>query len=298
MAKGNISILLTMFGTSIATALPALMNIRSRVQARFEHTSVHLAFTSATIRRIWNERAADREYRAAHPEVSKDVFAVRSPSAMIDFLARQAMGALVVQPVRIAPSMDDIPGEGYLPDKISAGVMPGNLQIAVGRPVLGPWNEHHHKLRDDVAEVVRSLQADIDLARRNRAALFYMGHGNKYSSTHSIYAELVQAMRRRYPDVRTVMSMVAGNDLVPAIVSELKENSVHNVILKPFMVVAGAHVRKEMVGAGPASLKIQLEKEGMTVYPVLEGLGSNDAFADIFAHRTADAAREAGIELV
>jgi sirohydrochlorin cobaltochelatase len=40
-----------------------------------------------------------------------------------------------------------------------------------------------------------------------------------------------------------------------------------------------------------------LTKQGFDVIPVLEGLGSNDAFAQIFVDHIKDAARDNGIKL-
>jgi sirohydrochlorin cobaltochelatase len=77
----------------------------------------------------------------------------------------------------------------------------------------------------------------------------------------------------------------------------LKVENADRILLKPFMIVAGNHVRKDMVGNGSGTLKTRLDNEGFTVLPVVTGLGENTAFADIFVQHAADAARDAGIEL-
>ena len=63
------------------------------------------------------------------------------------------------------------------------------------------------------------------------------------------------------------------------------------------MIVAGDHVRKDMMGWGEHTLKSMLEKAGITVQPVLRGLGELPAFADIFIGHALDAATDAGIVL-
>lgn len=296
---GNRAILLTMFGTSVETGLPALTNIMERVRSWFQHIPVHIAFTSSTVRRIWRERGADPDYRDVHPEVGEEIFGIRSSSGVLAELRQKGVDSLVIQPVRMAPLMEGKAGTECPADGFSETV--GDWQgifrkIAVGRPALGSLGGEYPR-GNDIAEVAASLQADIDLARRHQAALFYMGHGNKHSTTHFIYDELIAAMRRHYPDVITVMRMVEGNDHFPAIAEELNNNRIAKVVLKPFMIVAGDHVRKEMVGDRPDTLQKMLEKGGITVYPVLQGLGENDSFGDIFARRAAHAAMDAGIEL-
>jgi sirohydrochlorin cobaltochelatase len=69
------------------------------------------------------------------------------------------------------------------------------------------------------------------------------------------------------------------------------------VVLKPFMIVAGDHALNDMAGDGKDSWKSVLSAGNYQVIPILTGLGSNDAFARIFAGRIRDAAEEAGISL-
>jgi sirohydrochlorin cobaltochelatase len=52
-----------------------------------------------------------------------------------------------------------------------------------------------------------------------------------------------------------------------------------------------------MAGAEGDSWKSILTAQGYTVQPVLEGLGSNPAFAALFVENIADAARDSGINL-
>ena len=63
------------------------------------------------------------------------------------------------------------------------------------------------------------------------------------------------------------------------------------------MVVAGDHIMKNMIGKKDDTLESRLELEGFVVKPVLNGLGEQDTFAQIFADHAADAARDAAIEL-
>ena len=75
------------------------------------------------------------------------------------------------------------------------------------------------------------------------------------------------------------------------------EHGIDKILLKPLMVVAGNHVRQDMIGAEPRGWKNRLEQAGLTVEPVLSGLGEQDGFAQIFVDHAAEAARSTGILL-
>ncbi len=291
-----------MFGTSVELALPGLLHIRDRMVARFSQTPVRIAFTSTIIRQIWQERAADPGYRIVHPEVPDDILYVQSPKTVIGNLLEEGIDSLVIQPVHIAPSRNNVDDSGYYVKGLGAleTGMSGssyNCRIALGRPALGNYGPTY-PYSDDIVIAVRSLVQDAAKARQEKAALFYMGHGNKNFSTAQVYNELVDEMRRQYPDITIVMDLVEEGPSIDVAVAELKRQNVGKILLKPFMIVAGDHVRKDMVSDGPDSLRTHLENEGFSVVLVFKGLGEEDGFSDIFVQHAADDARDAGIELI
>lgn len=294
-------IVLAMFGTSVEGALPGLLHIRDRVRARFPQTPVRIAFTSKIIRRIWQTRASDSSYRFVHPEVPEDIFDVQSTEEVILNLQEEGIDFFVVQPVLIAPALK-IPDVGFVANGAGATIATGSSgaapigRIVFGRPALGDYRRAYPSV-DDTVIAARSLSGDVILARKERAALLYMGHGNMKHSTYRVYDELVAEMRRQYPDVITVMSLIEEGPSLDETVRELKGHRVTKILLKAFMIVAGDHVRKDMVGNGPGNLKTRLEEEGFAVVPLFKGLGQEDAFADIFVQHVADAGRDAGVEL-
>lgn len=288
-----------MFGTSVEQGLQGLLHIRDRMKARFSQTPVRICFTSKIIRRVWQERAAEKGYRAANPEVPEDILNVQGPEDVISSYHREGIDSLVLQQVHIAPAGEDSKYYGLVEERVNSGTDNSTSafnRVSVGRPALGTLGKTY-PYREDIATVARSLEKDIALARQEQAALFYMGHGNKDHMTGKVYDELVREMRRQYPDILTVMSMVEGSIPFSEIIDDLRKHNVDKVVLKPFMMVAGDHVRKEMIGDGPGTLKTLLEDEGFVVFPVITGLGECVDFADIFVQHAADAARDAGIEL-
>jgi sirohydrochlorin cobaltochelatase len=291
---GNkIAIVLVMFGTSVEKGLPGVLRVRDRFLERFPRSTVKLSFTSTIIRQIWQDRAADPNYRSAHPEVPGYLLPVSPPREAIQELQESGADVLVIQPVHLAPALEEIQVESYI-GKEAKGQF---AKIAVGRPALGVLQKNKYSYHDDIKAVACSIDQDMELARQEKAALFYMGHGNKEPETELVYNTLLKEIRSQHPDVQTYMGMIEGGPPADEIVAELKRNDVKRVILKPFMIVAGDHVRKDMIGDGAHTLKRILEGAGITVQPVLSGLGEIPAFADIFIDHALDAAKDACIVL-
>jgi sirohydrochlorin cobaltochelatase len=233
--------------------------------------------------------------------VPEEILSVRGPEEEVKNLQSEGFAACVLQPVQMAPfegkmGLDFFGGIEATESATAVNSKSSRCELIVGRPVLGTHGTKY-PYREDAVTVVRSLSQDAALARKEKAALFYMGHGNRSTLTDAVYREVVAEMRRQYPDIFTVMSLVEGSPSLDEAVAELKAEKVAKIVLKPFMIVAGDHVRKDMIGKGSDTLKTRLEKEGLTVLPVISGLGEIISFAEIFAQHAADAARDAGIQL-
>lgn len=277
-----------MFGTSFEEALPGLLNIRDRMEDTFPDATVHYAFTSKIIRRIWQQRAEDSDYRRHHPGIPEEIFQIRDPlSAMAD-LRDNGCSGVVVQPVYM------ISAEEYsvLVAEITALQMPPHLTLAVGKPV---FREEGNE--EDFLILARTLAGDAEYAKSRSAALLYMGHGSKHGSCEGIYQDFAAVMNHQYPDVLTVVGTVEGEPGLDRVIVQLQNQGVGKVILKPLMVAAGSHARQDMVGPKPRGWKIRLEEAGFSVQAVLRGLGEEDDFVGILVGRAADAAAEAGIQL-
>ncbi|MHB8811571.1 MAG: sirohydrochlorin cobaltochelatase [Desulfobulbaceae bacterium] len=293
------AVVLAMFGTTVEEALPGLLNIRVKMLEHCPATPVRIAFTSKIIRRVWRERAADSNYRATRPKVPGELFTIRGPLATIAGLQDAGYAALVIQPVHMAPaeeyqdlrsSVEAFAASTTLP----LGAPP--LKLAIGRPALGIAGTGDFA-GDELVAAARALAADAELARAQQAALLYMGHGSKRYAAGPLYLHFVEAMRSLYPDVLTTVALVEGAPSVRDALSLLRQQGATRVVLKPLMVAAGDHARKDIVGPPPRGWRSFLESEGLTVVPVLSGLGEHDPFATIFVRHAAAAAADAGIVL-
>jgi sirohydrochlorin cobaltochelatase len=294
------AIVLAMFGTTMESTLPGLMAIKTAMEQAFPQTPVKLAFTSNQIRRIWHRRAADPAYLAAHLQIPQDIFQVQGILAAIATLQDRACHTLVVQPTFIAPAEEFHDLAAYVKALASIRTMQPRWQpfqkIALGRPLLGTYS-HTHAYSDDIRIAAEALAEDAALARSQNAALVYMGHGNHHFPTGGLYLEFAARMRQLYPDVLTLIGTMEGFPGLDQVLEGLRQQAVQRVVLKPFLLAAGKHVTRDLIGPEEDSWQSILTKAGLTVFPVLDGLGEQPSVVRILINHVAEAAAEAGIEL-
>ena len=294
-------VVLAMFGTTVEPALKGLLNIRKKMEEKYPNTPVRIAFTSNIIRKKWQHRAEDPAYIKAHPEIPADVLHVKTPLATIADLQNEGYDTIVIQPTHIAMGEEFLDLATYVDSLMRMGSMKKPKykpfhKVALGRPALGTYGTKH-PYAEDIMTVAKTLSADAAFAGKEKAALVYMGHGNEYFPSAGAYLEFAARMRQLYPEVVTVIGNVEGFPALTDVMDTLKLYGIKKVVLKPCMVVAGDHAMNDMAGPDEDSWKSVLEKNGFEVVTVKQGLGEEDAFADIFVSHAEDAAKDAGIIL-
>jgi len=297
-SQGDNAIVIASFGTTVPSAVQAITNIYQRTKAAFPGTEVRICFTSNIIRSIWRKRQQEPKEWLDQGIPEEILFAVNIISTIGD-LREEGYRNIIVQPTHMFYMEQSQDLASYVHGLASikttkAKWMPFDT-LVLGRPALGmPGDRYNY--HEDLAKAVKTLAADAKMAKDNDAILIYMGHGNEHWST-GIYAETQKKMRAEYPDVETFVGVVEGMPGLEDLLSQLSESGSKKVILKPFMIVAGDHANNDMAGSEADSWESILTKEGYQVQAVLEGLGSNDAFADIFVDHIKDTAREHDITL-
>ncbi|WP_051305937.1 sirohydrochlorin cobaltochelatase [Desulfogranum mediterraneum] len=294
------AIVLAMFGTTAPPALAALLHIRTRVQEAFPGTLVRLAFTSNLIRKIWQQRSHDQSYRDQHPQIPDEIYTIQGPLAAMANLQDQGHQELAIQAIHIAPAEEFHDLSSYVRALNSIRTMKPRWQpfqaLALGRPLFGSYNPSH-PYSADIRAAAEALAEDVALAREHGAALVYMGHGNPLFPAGGLYLELAARMNQLYPDTPTFLATIEGFPCLDELLPQLLERRISKVLLKPLLIVAGAHALRDMAGSGEDSWQSRLSRTGIEVIPVLRGLGEQPAVARIFVQHLAEAAAEAGIEL-
>ena len=299
-AKGRHAIVLAAFGTTVPEALPGIVHIRDRIRQKFPNSEVRLAFTADSIRATWNERQHDPTFRTANPDVPADIYGVRSPLATIADLREEGYCTILVQPGHITL------GEEYL-DLVEtvralnsiATVKAKNRpfeKLVVSRPALGTMGTTR-PYAQDIRTVAKALAGDVETARAKGAALLYMGHGNEFFPSAGSYLELVEVLNTLYPETKSYLAVVEGFPGLETVIRQMHKDGVRQVMLKPFMTVAGDHAVNDMAGDSPESMQAILTANGFRVTTLVEGLGEQDGFADVYATFLAETARDHGIHL-
>jgi len=292
------AIVLAMFGTTVEPALQDLLAIQTAVQEAYPRTPVKLAFTSNQIRRIWHKRAADPQYLAEHPEIPEEILHVQGILATIANLQDRGFDRQVIQPTHIAPAEEFHDLAAYVRGLHSIRTLKPRWQpftaIGLGRPLLGTYNLQH-AYAEDIRISAEALAGDAELARRQGAALVYMGHGNHYFPSGGLYLEFAARMRELHPDVLTLIGTVEGFPSLEEVIAALRQHQARKVLLKPFLIVAGDHAVNDLVGEKKDSWQSILNNAGFEVTAEVKGLGPQ--VASIFVRHAADAAAEAGVEL-
>jgi len=296
--QGKVAIVLASFGTTEPSAIGSITNIQDQIKKAFPGIPVKITFTSNIIRSVWKERQADAK-KWLGKGIPKEILYVKNIIATVGNLREDGYRNIIVQPTHMffmeqAKDLSSYVNALASIKTIREKWMPFD-NVVMGRPALGgPGDKYNY--HEDMEKVLNTLAADVELAKKKNAKLVYMGHGNELWST-GIYMEAAKKMGELYPDVVTYIGAVEGFPGIEDIARYLSHHNSGNIVLKPFMIVAGDHAINDMASDEEDSWKSILTKQGFKVTTVLKGLGSNDKFAQIFVDHIKDAARDNGIVL-
>ena len=296
--ENKVAIVVAAFGTTYMSGLSQILNIYNTIKKEFPHTKVAITFTSNIIRGIWKKRQAEAD-KWIKKGVPKEVLYVKNMIATVGDLVEDGYKTIIIQPLHITY------GEEYM-DVLAYAKALGSIEtikkkwrpinkIVVGRALLGTFGPKYD-YHEDIKKAVKVLKDDIMLAKKKNACLVYMGHGNEFFST-GLYAETQKEFRKMYPEVKTYIGTVEGYPSLDDVVLALKHCNKKNIVLKPFMIVAGDHANNDMAGKDKDSWKNVISAHGFHVIPVLKGLGAKKTIAEIFVQHIKDVARDNHIML-
>ncbi len=293
------AIVVASFGATHPKALGAISGIVKEVRNAFPGIEVRIAFTSNIIRKVWHKRQGEKTFLAEHEDIPGEILHVKGPLATIADLQEEGYRTIIVQPTHIYAGEEFLDLSSYINGlnairTIKAKYMPFR-KLVMGRPLLGmpgPLRDYHK----DMIAVAKALAPDVELARKNHAALVYMGHGNKFYST-GVYIEFQKVMSRIYPETLIFVGTVEGFPALDDVVDSLIHVGINKVVLMPFMIVAGDHASNDMAGDKDDSWKNVIKSRGIKVVCMLQGLGENPRIRDIFIQHIRDAAVDHRITL-
>ncbi len=284
------AIVIAAFGTSYPKSLKAITNIGNDIKDAFPDFEIRYAFTSNIIRKKWQKRQNDQKFLSDYKNIAEDFIYIKTPLATIADLQNEGFRTIYVQPLHIFAGESYYDLASYMDGLNSIKTLKKRWmpfdKLVLGRPVLGkPGLEFDYN--QDIEACARALAADVEMANKKSAALVYMGHGNEHFST-GVYVELRDKMKEIYPGTKIYFGNVEGYPTVGYVADQLKKDGVKNVMIKPFMVVAGDHAQNDMAGDDEDSWKNIFSKMGITIESVLQGLGEKDEISKIYVNHLKD----------
>jgi sirohydrochlorin cobaltochelatase len=299
-ARPSNAIVFATFGTTFPDGLQGILHIRDRIRKKFPETEVRIAFTSNMIRKIWHKRQHDETFKKENPAIPPDIFFVKGPLATIVDLQDDGFTTIVVQPGHISLGEEFLDLVSYINGLNAITTIKEKnrpfVKLVVSRPAMGTMGTKHPYV-GDINKLAKSLAGDIRKAEETHSALLYMGHGNEFFPSSGAYLEFVDVMNTLYPETKTYIATVEGFPTLETVIKQMKNDKIAKVLLKPLMTVAGDHTINDMAGAGPESMKSVLIRNGFQVNTVMEGLGEQDGFADVFVDHLSETADDNGIGL-
>lgn len=245
------AILMVSFGTSnLETKEKTIDRIEKRIRETFTQCKVYTAFTSEVIL---------RKLRSKY-----DVHVYSVEEAMAAMIKDQIV-EIIVQPTHI---LDGIENHRML--QIVKEFQQEFKSISVGAPLL-------HTQRD-YEEVILGL-IEVLPKLNDEEAILFMGHGSE--SLNNTYGFTMNQMLKKHGCANWYMAMLEGEPYIWDILNILKQHKYHKIFLTPFLIVAGMHATKDMVGEKEDSWKNILFREGYEVESILRGLGEYEFIAEL-----------------
>lgn len=247
------AILVVSFGSSIRKAREnAIMPIERLITNALPDYYVSSAFTSNRIIKKL------KETEGIH---------IDTPEEGIKKLIEQGFEKIIVQPLHIIP--------GYEFDKIKHSInklKTPDIKIKLGKPLL------YYDI--DFIKVIEGLKTQMpEMSQEKVVAL--VGHGTDHPA-NAYYNDL-----QAYIDEQELPIIVGTiEDGIEKILEKLEKTRYKEVLIMPFLLVAGDHVQNDLLGEDEDSLSSILKAKGYKVEGYDKGLGENSIFQNLYLQQT------------
>ncbi|UAL07072.1 MAG: sirohydrochlorin cobaltochelatase [Candidatus Methanogranum gryphiswaldense] len=251
------AILVVSFGTSYnENRKKTIGSIESSITKKYPDWEIRRAFTSKMI----IEKLAKRDNEK-----------IDYITNAMERLISDKVKTVIIQPTHIMNGMeyDDIV-------RAVSGYVRAFDTVLIGKPLLTTERDY-----DNTVKAIESTHIkEAKNIAGDRAAIILMGHGTEHyaNATYSQLHLKLQIAGHTNIYVTTVEGFPTFDDTILLI----EGKGYRNVVLFPFMLVAGDHANNDMAGDDENSLKSLLEKKGYDVHCVVKGLGEYKEFIDLF----------------
>lgn len=246
------AILVVSFGTSHA-------GTRSRTIEAIE-ADIRDAFPESCIYRAWTSKLLVQKVR-------EDGYEIDTVEEALDRMERDGVRRVIVQPTHILDAK-----EHQQMKMVAFSNMNRFEYMAFGTPLL---RNHETELRAVAAAVAEAFPELSD-----DTALVFMGHGTTLDD-HGVYKALEQQFWKT-GHTNVFIGIMRNQQELEVLKNRVLEQGYKNVILAPFLIVAGSHATKDMAGVQDNSWKSQFTMAGLDVMCLMKGLGEYPSVRKIF----------------
>lgn len=240
----KVAILMVHFGTTHNdTRALTIDAINDKVKKEFTGTDVREAYTSRIVIKRLGEKGIVK----------------RKPLEELKQLAKDGYTHILVQSTMV---IDGVEMESLAKD--IEQVQSLFKEVRIGDPLLYTPEDYHN--------VIAALTKQTD----GNTAYVWVGHGT-YDATTAQYA-MLDYMLKSEGHKNYLVGTIEGYPTFDNMMAQLNQSGLKNVVLVPFMFVAGEHAKNDIAG----DWKSDIEKAGYTVSVRNEGLGQIPAIQDLY----------------
>lgn len=246
--KNKNALFMVHFGTTHDDTRELTINrMNEKFSENFKDYDLFEAYTS----RIVLKKLRDRNILKNHP------------LKVLEMLEKQGYENIIVQSSHIIPGIEY---ENLL-EELSA-YKNKFKSIKIGKPLL--YNVIDYK------KVVEAIQEEY-VPKNKKEALVLVCHGTD-SPVGAAYA-LIEYVFDEYGHENVYVVSTKEYPLMETLIKKLKKDGIEEVVMAPFMFVAGEHAKNDMAG----DFKEELEENGFKVNKVfLKGLGEFEEIQNIY----------------
>lgn len=250
----SIPIVITAFGTTTA-AREAYSRVEEHMKEVLADHSFYWAYSSRMVRDACRVGGGE---------------ACKGPREVLEDLDREGHPWAVVQSLHL------VCGHEFY--RLVEEAREARIRTSVGMPLLcSP---------QDYRRFMKALPETLPSPPDKDEAVVFVGHGTDHPSWVCYVA--LQHMFRQSMGARWLLGVVEGYPSREEVLVDVIQSGARKVRLVPLMLVAGRHVREDLLGAGD-SWRAAFEREGIPAVVENRGLLSRSGVVDIFIDHIRDA---------
>lgn len=242
-------IILSAFGTTTA-AKQAYSSLEDSLQPQFPGYRIHWFYTSPTV------RLRTAKDQPGQPD---------SLQELLTGIISTGPGRIVIQSLHVLP--------GHEFHRLARQTGGLDYKLGLGMPLL--------HCPADYSRVRHCLGPLLDRARRRHQAVLVLGHGTDHPCWTAFCALEAELRKEGDPSI-FVATLEKYPGAADRVIAEIRQSGHREVLVIPFLMVAGMHFVRDIVGQGLESVQSRLTRNHLLLHLHEQGLATLPGIAEIF----------------